>query len=79
MGLLVAFYYMFPLYFAIRHSEYNYDNTFLFRKGLKIMTIALIFQEIFGHYLGGDPPSRMEAIPNAILYAMYYSVSHLLN
>ena len=38
---------------------------------------ALLIQEYVGHYLGGDPPSRIEAIPNAILYAIYFSVSHM--
>ena len=51
-------------------------NSLLIR-GLGISTIALLFQEIAGHYYGGDIPSRWEAIPNAILYAKYFSVHHL--
>jgi hypothetical protein len=42
-----------------------------------IAVIALTLQEVLGHWLSGDPQSRVEAIPNAILYAMYYSVSHI--
>ena len=36
----------------------------------------MYLQEVFGHYIGGDAPSRVEAIPNAILYAPFYSISH---
>lgn len=45
--------------------------------GFSVMVIALGIQEYFGHYLCGDDTSRIEAIPNAILYAPFYSVSHL--
>ena len=41
--------------------------------GLSISTIALVFQEVVGHNMSGDPPSRPEAVLNAILYAMYFS------
>ncbi len=51
-------------------------NTLLI-KGLGISTIALLFQETVGHWYGGDIPSRWEAIPNAIAYAMYFSLHHL--
>lgn len=47
--------------------------------GMMVATTALTFQEVFGHWLGGDPPSRLEAIPNAIWHAGFYSVWHLLN
>ena len=49
----------------------------LFKTGLIISSSALIFQELFGHWVGGDIPSRVEAIPNAILYAKYFSLHHL--
>ena len=45
--------------------------------GITISTIALVFQEYVGHYLGGDPPSRKEGVPNAIFYAMYFSAHSL--
>ncbi len=41
------------------------------------MVGSLVIQESIGHYIGGDPPSRPEAVPNAIVYACYYSVNHL--
>lgn len=54
-----------------------HKNNLLLLFGLTIMTTSLIIQELVGHKYGGDDPSRIEAVPNAILYAMYYSVSHL--
>lgn len=45
--------------------------------GITISFISLLMQEVFGHYIGGDEPSRLVAVPNAILYAAFYSVSHL--
>ena len=47
--------------------------------GLFVATTALTIQEVFGHWLGGDKPSRLEAVPNAIWHAGFYSVWHLLN
>ena len=38
--------------------------------------IIMLLQETLGHWLSGDPPSRIEGIPNAILYAIYFSISH---
>ena len=93
IGGTVAVVYAAPVYYANLQTErifktITYDNpenksihdyfrlTFLV-KGLMISTAALLFQEGFGHWLSGDPMSRLEGVPNAILYAMYYSVSHL--
>ena len=47
--------------------------------GLGISTTALVFQEVVGHKMSGDPPSRPEAVFNAILYAMYFSANSLKN
>ena len=49
-----------------------------FKRGLIISTLSLLFQEGVGHWYGGDDQSRLEAIPNAILYAKYYSLYHLI-
>ena len=93
IGGTVAAVYAVPVYYANLQTErlfksITYDNpqhksihdyfrlTF-FVKGLMISAAALLFQEGFGHWLSGDPASRLEGVPNAILYAMYYSVSHL--
>lgn len=46
--------------------------------GAVIMVAALLFQEIVGHMWGGDPPSRLVGVPNAILVSVFFSVSHLL-
>ena len=75
IGLLVLFVYAFPLYYARkRYIDSIYSNHILY--GLSISTISLTIQEIFGHYYGGDGPSRPEATFNAILYATYFSVGH---
>ena len=47
--------------------------------GLGISTVALLCQEFFGHYIGGDDPSRAEGVLNAILYAKFYSVQHVID
>ena len=46
--------------------------------GFLVAFLSLSFQEYFGHYLGGDAPSRLEAVPNAIWHAAYYSIWHLI-
>lgn len=62
------------------YREYyrKYNLWYIFRKGIIISIIGLGFQELFGHYMFNDIPSRIEGIPNAILYALYFSISHLL-
>lgn len=47
-------------------------------KGLLISFGGLLFQEIIGHYIGKDINSRLEGIPNAIIYAMYFSSNNFL-
>ena len=47
--------------------------------GLLVSATALLIQEFIGHYLGGDDPSRAEGVFNAILYAKFYSIQHLVN
>ena len=47
-------------------------------EGLLISSAALTFQEIVGHWIGNDIQSRFEAIPNAILYAMYFAATHMV-
>lgn len=44
--------------------------------GLITSTISLTVQELLGHYVGGDDPSRFEGILNAILYAPLSSVMY---
>ena len=46
--------------------------------GLLVSTTSLAIQEYVGHYLGGDNPSRTVAVPNAIFYAMFFSIVHML-
>jgi len=56
----------------------NKVQFYLLRKGLFISFCGLLFQEIFGHWIGGDIASRPEAVLNAIVYAMYFSSGHIL-
>ena len=77
IGFYIALVYSIPLYFA--RLTYDKIKCNYLINGICISTSALLIQEGFGHLYSGDPPSRLEAIPNAIIYAMYFSVSHLIN
>lgn len=77
VGISVAMYYLVPLNYAMHHYGFSFNRIQLFSGGICMATTALVIQEVFGHYIGGDQLSRFEAVPNAIMYAMYYSVSHL--
>jgi uncharacterized membrane protein YGL010W len=63
-------------YSILKH--YNIYNENKFKSGALITVAALIFQEIVGHYFGGDGQSRIEGVPNAILYAKYFSLYHII-
>lgn len=78
-GILVALCYLPSQIYAIRHY-YNSTNKIKTKLyGFLVATTALTIQEVFGHWLGGDAPSRIEAIPNAIWHAGFYSIWHLLS
>ena len=78
------------MYFAMYYYPYikahEYFNTYNNKKdrfttfilGFMIAFFALLFQEVVGHWYGGDDLSRFEAIPNAILHAKYFSISHMI-
>lgn len=79
LGLLVALSYLPSQICAMRFyltSDWSRVQTMTY--GFLVAFLALSFQEYFGHYLGGDPPSRLEAVPNAIWHAAYYSIWHLI-
>jgi len=59
------------------NDTFNYIRVHVFVYGFSIAFAAMVFQEVFGHWLSGDPQSRLESVPNAILYAIYYSISHI--
>ena len=61
-----------------KNKKCSSKQTQLLTKGIKTSVYGLVFQELFGHWLGGDIPSRPEAVPNAIVYAMYFSAAHIL-
>lgn len=74
VALFTSVMYAPSLYFA--HDSYFLWQSALW-EGLGVSTTALIFQEALGHYLSGDPQSRIEAVPNAIVYAVYFSAKSL--
>ena len=70
-------------YYVVKASHWLYvrqitmnDRFWVMLQGLSISVLALICQEYFGHYIGGDDPSRTEGVFNAILYAKFYSIGH---
>lgn len=75
IGLSLVLLYSIPLYFAHRKYIDDTHSNHIFY-GLGISTLFLTIQEVFGHYYGGDDPSRPEAIFNAIIYATYFSLGH---
>lgn len=75
IGILLMIVYAFPYYYVHRRYIDNVDSNHIMY-GLTISTTCLTMQEVFGHYYGGDSLSRPEAIFNAILYAIYFSVEH---
>lgn len=78
MGGLITMIYTAPsLYYAIEHQYYLTKNQAIFR-GLFFMVVALGIQELFGHYISGDPPSRKDAILNAIIYAPYFCINAII-
>ena len=76
--LVISWYYISYDLSMIVYKKLNRIQNFIV--GLTIMTGALLFQEGIGHSFGNDPPSRIAFLPifNAIIYAPYFSVSHLL-
>jgi len=54
-----------------------YNPKYTIRHGLFLSLTALVIQELFGHFLSGDPASRLEAIPNAIGFAPFFASAHL--
>lgn len=79
IGLILSVYYLPSQYYAMKHSEESGSLTKTIGIGFFVAFVALTIQEVFGHWVGGDDPSRIEAIPNAIWHAGFYSISHLIN
>jgi uncharacterized membrane protein YGL010W len=78
VSLLCGIMYYIPFILSTRLYSELYDRLSLILFGLFISTVSLGIQEYIGHYLGGDKASRLEAVPNAIFYAMFFSVVHML-
>jgi len=77
-GLFCTLFYVYPMILAYGMVKTSSSKWLLFKHGMIYSVLALVVQEYFGHYLGGDDLSRIEAIPNAIAYSVYYSTYHLV-
>jgi len=77
-GALCTLFYTPTMYYAYDNTYRIKSNWKLFVHGFLISFFALMFQEIVGHWYGGDDPSRPEGVPNAILYATFYSTYHII-
>ena len=78
IGSLIIIYYLPSQIMAENYyKRYSFDRKVTVLYGIAVATIALTIQEVIGHWMGGDNPSRLEAIPNAIWHAGYYSVDHI--
>lgn len=76
IGLLFAFFFYFFKKLVKHHYSYSISK---FVYGLLVAFISLSIQEYVGHYMGGDIPSRVEGILNAILYANYFALESFTN
>lgn len=77
VAAIVAVLYWPSQVYATNYYKYSFNRIVTTFYGFMVAFLALTIQEVFGHWLGGDPPSRIEAIPNAIWHAGFYSVWHL--
>ena len=77
-GLVCLAFYLYPAYKAYMKTHATTSNFKLFLHGFIISASSLVFQEIVGHYIGGDIPSRPEGVMNAILYSVIYSTYHIV-
>ena len=79
INIYYALIYLVFYYFPLKFANIDYKNTYYtLINGLVISFYSLIIQEIIGHYLGGDEPSRIEGLINAVLYAPYFGVRELV-
>ena len=76
-GLITAAVYSVPTLYATNLYRIT-DGENMLSYGLFISTLFLVFQEFIGHYFSFDKQSRLAAVPNAIIYAEYYSIFHLV-
>ena len=77
IGLAVAICYSPSQVYAMEFYQRSISRPVTIIYGFMVAATALTVQEVFGHWVGGDDPSRLEAIPNAIWHAGYYSIWHL--
>ena len=79
INIYYALIYSVIYYFPLKFANIDYRNTYYtLINGLVISFYSLFIQEIVGHYLGGDEPSRIEGLINAVLYAPYFGLRELV-
>ncbi len=75
IGMVFALVY----YQVLIKAKNNYRNNFSYAfYGLATSTVTLIIQEVVGHQMGGDNPSRLDGIFNAVMYANFYSLKNIV-
>jgi hypothetical protein len=76
IGIVFALVY----YQVLIKAKYIYKNNLSYAfYGLATSTTTLIIQEVLGHQIGGDNPSRLEGVFNAVMYANYFALKHIVN
>ena len=68
---MVALVYRIPLYFA--ETQYK-NNSQIKNFGLLLGFSVMFFAEFVGHTFFEGKQSRLEAVPNAIIYSHYFAV-----
>ena len=79
IAIMVSICYLPSQVYAMRYYYMSTNRFHTMLYGFTIASMALLTQEILGHWCGGDDPSRLEGIPNAIWHAGYYSIWHLIH
>jgi len=74
-GVLCAIIYGIAVVLAAR-KYLKTNGKGMLKYGLVVSFVALVLQEVIGHTISSDGNSRLEAVPNAILYAQHFSMYH---
>ena len=79
INVYVTLAYAVTYFFPMREAVKRYQRSiWCLLKGFAIATTSLCIQEIVGHNMGGDGPSRLEAVPNAVIYATYFASENIV-
>ena len=79
MNVYITMVYTITYFFPMKEAIKRYQRSIrCLLKGFAFATTSLLIQEIIGHYLSGDGPSRLEAAPNTIMYAAYFASQNIV-